>query len=155
MNQVIFLNFHTLLMLLNFGGGIFSLSSMKTIERLSSLIQQVILPPPPPLPLPLLSSLPALPLVNCESFYLTAETEMQMIEDLPEGEYKQHDGLTSPESSSPRGNTLAGHRSPPTHPKATGIKKIFTKLVFSFSVLFNTFSCCIHSVLSNLVVLSH
>ncbi|KAK8402565.1 hypothetical protein O3P69_000746 [Scylla paramamosain] len=57
-----------------------------------------------------------------------AETEMQMIEDLPEGEYKQHDGLTSPESSSPRGNTLAGHRSPPTHPKATGIKKIFTKL---------------------------
>uniref|UniRef100_A0A0P4W965 SAM domain-containing protein n=2 Tax=Scylla olivacea TaxID=85551 RepID=A0A0P4W965_SCYOL len=57
-----------------------------------------------------------------------AETEMQMIEDLPEGEYRQHDGLTSPESSSPRGNTLAGHRSPPTHPKATGIKKIFTKL---------------------------
>lgn len=54
---------------------------------------------------------------------------MQMIEDLPEGEYEQQDGVTSPASSSPRGNTLAGHRSPPTHPKATGIKKIFTKWV--------------------------
>ncbi|XP_050731379.1 liprin-beta-1-like isoform X5 [Eriocheir sinensis] len=57
-----------------------------------------------------------------------AETEMQMIEDLPEGEYEHHDDGASPASSSPRSNTLAGHRSPPTHPKATGIKKIFTKL---------------------------
>lgn len=60
---------------------------------------------------------------------ITAETEMQMIEDVPEGEY-EHDGITSPASSSPRGGTLAGHRSPPTHPKATGIKKIFTRLAF-------------------------
>ena len=56
---------------------------------------------------------------------------MKMIEDLPEAEYEQQDGIISPASSSRRGNTLAGHRSPPTHPKATGIKKIFTKWVFS------------------------
>lgn len=56
---------------------------------------------------------------------------MQMIEDVPEGEYEHHDDGASPASSSPRANTLAGHRSPPTHPKATGIKKIFTKWVYS------------------------
>ncbi|XP_069979243.1 filaggrin isoform X15 [Penaeus vannamei] len=58
-----------------------------------------------------------------------AETEMQMIDDLPEGEYGHPtDGMMVPASSTPRVNTLVGHRSPPMHPKATGIKKIFTKL---------------------------
>ncbi|XP_042206536.1 uncharacterized protein LOC121855582 isoform X4 [Homarus americanus] len=58
-----------------------------------------------------------------------AETEMQMIDDLPEGEYyQQGDGAITSISSSPRSNTLTGHRSPPTHHKATGIKKIFTRL---------------------------
>ncbi|XP_042890730.1 liprin-beta-1-like isoform X6 [Penaeus japonicus] len=58
-----------------------------------------------------------------------AETEMQMIDDLPEGEYGHPtDRMIAPASSTPRVNTLVGHRSPPMHPKATGIKKIFTKL---------------------------
>nr|XP_045623247.1 nascent polypeptide-associated complex subunit alpha, muscle-specific form-like isoform X8 [Procambarus clarkii] len=58
-----------------------------------------------------------------------AETEMQMIDDLSEGDYyPQVDGVVQSASSSPRCNTLTGHRSPPTHPKATGIKKIFTRL---------------------------
>lgn len=53
---------------------------------------------------------------------------MQMIDDLPEGEYGHPaDGMMVPASSTPRVNTLVGHRSPPMHPKATGIKKIFTK----------------------------
>ncbi|XP_064101912.1 liprin-beta-2-like isoform X20 [Macrobrachium nipponense] len=58
-----------------------------------------------------------------------AETEMQMIDDLPEGEYCPNvDGIAHPASSSPRMNTLAGHRSPTTQHKTTGIKKIFTRL---------------------------
>ncbi|XP_066950307.1 filaggrin isoform X35 [Macrobrachium rosenbergii] len=58
-----------------------------------------------------------------------AETEMQMIDDLPEGEYCPNvDGIAHPASSSPRMNALAGHRSPTTQHKTTGIKKIFTRL---------------------------
>ncbi|KAK8722234.1 hypothetical protein OTU49_012336 [Cherax quadricarinatus] len=58
-----------------------------------------------------------------------AETEIQMIDDLPEGDYYPPvDGVVQSASSSPRCNTLTGHRSPPTHHKATGIKKIFTRL---------------------------
>ncbi|KAK8722232.1 hypothetical protein OTU49_012336, partial [Cherax quadricarinatus] len=63
------------------------------------------------------------------SVYYAAETEIQMIDDLPEGDYYPPvDGVVQSASSSPRCNTLTGHRSPPTHHKATGIKKIFTRL---------------------------
>ncbi|KAK4300899.1 hypothetical protein Pmani_026926 [Petrolisthes manimaculis] len=56
-----------------------------------------------------------------------AETEMQMIDDGGEGEFGgQQDAVTSPPL--PRANTLTTHRSPPTNHKATGIKKIFTRL---------------------------
>ncbi|KAK7084420.1 Ppfibp2p [Halocaridina rubra] len=58
-----------------------------------------------------------------------AETEMQMIDDVPEVEYgPMADGVTPPASNSPRINPLVGHRSPTTQHKATGIKKIFTRL---------------------------